>query len=277
MFLSAGSSCDKLLLVIDLGVELVVISDQGGALERQRRFDEHRIVALDLGSQLVPLLVEDSARLSILFDAVGLFVCIAHLQRFVERNRVDFLKDGLKSNQRFLQYLVPVVLRQINDDGHEHGERLLLVSLKNVKEVVVLEEAHGSVSDLQVDTANALDDSLEEARYQGFDLVHFADFEHLLQLSQEKCLLNTVGEGPVLEKTFEERDGQRAVLGQEEHGAAEELLVELRAGLHLVKRNDNRLEEDNVLISKWDRETRYDTRQDIEKLGGSIELVVLMN
>ena len=44
-----------------------------------------------------------------------------------------------------------------------------------------------------------------------------------------------------------------------------------------MKRNNNILEEDNVLISEWDSETTDNTCQDIEKLGGTVELMSFMN
>ena len=41
--------------------------------------------------------------------------------------------------------------------------------------------------------------------------------------------------------------------------------------------DDDVLEKDYVFISQWHRETRDDTRQDVEELGGTIELVVLVD
>jgi len=95
-----------------------------------------------------------------------------------------------------------MVLGQVNDDGDEHWESLLLVGLQNLEEVVVLEEAHGSVSNLQVDAAYALDDSLEELWNEMLDFVDFANLEHFLQFGQEECLLDAVSEWPVLEETL---------------------------------------------------------------------------
>jgi hypothetical protein len=40
-----------------------------------------------------------------------------------------------------------------------------------------------------------------------FYFVNFADFKYFLQLSKKESLLDTVGEGPVLEKTFKEWNG----------------------------------------------------------------------
>ena len=87
---------------------------------------------------------------------------------------------------------------QLVDDGHKHGESLVLVCLQNVKEVVVFEEAHCSVSNLQMITSNRFDNAFEETGDQMLDLLNFAHFEDLLQLRQEECLLDAVGEGPIL-------------------------------------------------------------------------------
>lgn len=56
---------------------------------------------------------------------------------------------------------MPVVVSEVHNDGDEHWEGSVLVGLEDVQEVVVLKEAHGTVSHLQVDTANALHNSLE--------------------------------------------------------------------------------------------------------------------
>jgi hypothetical protein len=47
-------------------------------------------------------------------------------------------------------------------------------------------------------------------------------------------------------------EGEEWVLGNEKHGASEEFGVELLTGLDLVQRNDNCLEEVDVLLSEWD-------------------------
>ena len=44
-----------------------------------------------------------------------------------------------------------------------------------------------------------------------------------------------------------------------------------------MKRNDNVLEEDDVLISEWNSESTNDTCQNVEKLGGTVEFVILVN
>ena len=44
-----------------------------------------------------------------------------------------------------------------------------------------------------------------------------------------------------------------------------------------MKRNDNVLEENDVLISERNSESTNDTGQNVEKLGGTVEFVVLVN
>ena len=41
---------------------------------------------------------------------------------------------------------MPMVLSELNNDRYEDGEGLVFVSLENVEEVVILEEAHRAVS-----------------------------------------------------------------------------------------------------------------------------------
>lgn len=97
---------------------------------------------------------------------------------------------------------MPVIFSQINDDWHQHWECLFLISLQDIEEVVVLKEAHGSISNLQVDTSNAFYNSLEKFWNQVLDFIHFADFKNLLQLGKEKSFFDTVGEWPEFEETF---------------------------------------------------------------------------
>lgn len=78
-----------------------------------------------------------------------------------------------------------MVLGQVYDDRDKHRERLVLVGLQDVEEVIVLEEAHSSVSYLQMDATNALHNSLEQLWNQVLNLVDFAYFEYFLKLCQE--------------------------------------------------------------------------------------------
>lgn len=97
-----------------------------------------------------------------------------------------------------LYLLVPVIISEVYNDWNQHGEGLILVGLEDVEEVVILKEAHSSISYLQVNTTDASDNTFEEFGDQMLNLVNFADFQDFLQLSQEQSLLDAVGEGPVL-------------------------------------------------------------------------------
>ena len=55
------------------------------------------------------------------------------------------------------------------------------------------------------------------------------------------------------------------------------MLVELGTCLNLVERDDNILEEDYVFFSEWDGESTDNGGKDIEKFGGTIELMVLVD
>ena len=45
---------------------------------------------------------------------------------------------------------MPVSFSHVDDDGHKQRESVALVGLEDVEEVVILKEAHGSVSHLQM-------------------------------------------------------------------------------------------------------------------------------
>ena len=110
-----------------------------------------------------------------------------------------------------------------------------------------------------------------------FNFFHFADFKNLLELRQEERLLDAVSEGPVLEQTLKQGDGQCAILREEEHRASQQLLVELTACLHLVQWDDHILEENHVLVSERHGEAGDDGGEDVEKLSGTVELVRLVD
>ena len=96
-----------------------------------------------------------------------------------------------------------MVLSQVHDDWNKHWERLFLVRFQDVQEIVIFEEAHCPVSNLQMDTADAFNDSLEQFGYQMVDLVNFTDFEYFLQLSQEEGLFDTVCKWPIFEESLQ--------------------------------------------------------------------------
>jgi len=127
-----------------------------------------------------------------------------------------------------------MIVRKVNNDGYEHWECSIFIGLQNIEEVIVFEETHGSVGNLQMDASNAFDNSFEKLRYEIGYFVNLTDLEDLLKLSQEKGFLDTVGKWPVLKKSLEKRNSQSPVLGKEEHRASQQLFIELRACLDFV-------------------------------------------
>ena len=97
---------------------------------------------------------------------------------------------------------MPVVFCKINYDGYKHRKGLFFVGFKNVEKVIIFKEAHCSVSNLQMDTPNALHDSLKKSRDQRFNLLNFANFKYLLKLRQKQCFFHAVSERPVFKKTL---------------------------------------------------------------------------
>mgnify|MGYP006971446968 CR=1 FL=1 len=112
---------------------------------------------------------------------------------------------------------MPMVFSQVNDHWYQHRECLFLIGFKNIKEIVILEEAHSSISHLEMDSSNALDNSFEQSWDKMLHLVNLAYFKNLLELGQEKCFLDAIGKWPIFEKTLEEWDGQSSIFGQEQH------------------------------------------------------------
>ena len=56
---------------------------------------------------------------------------------------------------------MPMILSELNNDRYEDWEGLLFISLEDVKEVVILKEAHRAISYLQVVSANAFRNALK--------------------------------------------------------------------------------------------------------------------
>ena len=57
-FSSHNSCLDELLLVVDLGIEVIVVTDQGSAFEWERGLDVALLALLDLIVQFLPFLVK---------------------------------------------------------------------------------------------------------------------------------------------------------------------------------------------------------------------------
>lgn len=100
-----------------------------------------------------------------------------------------------------------MVFSQLYYGWNQHWEGLFLICLKDIKEIIVLKEAHGPVGNLQMDATNAPDDPLEQFWNQMFYFIYFTNFEHLLKFGKEKRFLDAVGEWPVLQETFKKRYG----------------------------------------------------------------------
>ena len=75
---------------------------------------------------------------------------------------------------------MPVIFCEVYDDRYEHRESLMLVSFENVEEVVILEEAHGSISDLKMDTADAIYNPFKKPRDDRLYFVDFTNFKNFL-------------------------------------------------------------------------------------------------
>jgi energy-converting hydrogenase A subunit M len=152
--------------------------------------------------ELLPFGVEVLPIFLVHGDGVLLLLTWVQLESFVESKRIDFLKDSLKSNQGLLENLVPVVISEVTNDWHKHWEGLLLIGLEDVQEVIILKEAHCSISNLEMDSTNASNNSLEQFVDKMFDLVNFTDLKNLLQFGEEESLLDAVSEWPVLKEAF---------------------------------------------------------------------------
>jgi hypothetical protein len=99
---------------------------------------------------------------------------------------------------------MPVVVCQVHDYRHQHRESLFLVALKDVQKVVVLKEAHSSVSNLQVNSANASDYALKQFGHEVLDFVNFAYLKDLLEFCKEESLFDAVCIWPVAQETVQE-------------------------------------------------------------------------
>lgn len=146
-------------------IEFVEVSNQILLLEWEFWLRVLAVLLLQLSIQFLPLLVIGLSILLILLNSIHLLLSGAHAKSFFEGEWINFLEDRLQCNQTLLEDLVPVLVCELCNNGHQHWESLFLVGLEDIKEVVILKETHGSVSHLQMNPSNALDDSLEESGY----------------------------------------------------------------------------------------------------------------
>lgn len=163
------------------------------------------------------------------------------------------------------------------NDWDQQGESEGFIVLQDSQEVIIFEETHGSISNLEVWSSNTFNKSLEKFIDKIFQFIDLADLKNLQQLSQEHDLLVRVGEWPISQQSLNQMNGQGWVLAEEQHGTSKELFVVEVARLDLVEWDDDGLEEDDVLISEWDSKSGDDGGEDIEQLSSSIEFVVFVN
>lgn len=168
-------------------------------------------------------------------------------------------------------------LSQMANDWDQKRESVRFVCFKDVQEVIVLEETHGSVSDLKVQSWNAFHKSFEDLWNVWLEFLHFTGFQNFDQFRNEHDLFWRVGKRPVLDKTVEQEQSERWVFGKEKHGASHEMFMEQVASLDLVQRNDNILEENDMLFSEWDSKPTDDTGKNVKQLRCTIELESLMD
>ena len=100
-------------------------------------------------------------------------------------------------------------------------------------------------------------------------MLHFFrvnDLQDFPELCKIQKLLLSICKRPVFEKCFKEWKGQGAIFGQVKHGASEELLKELRIGLHFVKWNDDIVKEFDMFLAKWNGVSADNGGQDVQDL-----------
>jgi len=145
------SEFNSLDLVIDLHVDHVEVADEIFLGEGHWRLFISRLLNLELSIENFPIFVVGSSLLKRLFvlEHFGLWSSLlAQSDGIFKCSGINLLQNGFQSDERFLQNLVPVCFGELIDDRHKHWEGLVLVCFEDVKEVVVLEEAHGTISDL---------------------------------------------------------------------------------------------------------------------------------
>lgn len=113
-------------------IQLVVVANAARGFEWDQGLCEVGLALLQLAVEFVPFAVKVLAVFLILRYGVCFASGGGHLQGFFESVGINLFEDGLEGNQRLLQDLVPVVLSQVNDNGHQHWECLILVGLQDV-------------------------------------------------------------------------------------------------------------------------------------------------
>ena len=115
---SVSSGLNELLLVVDLRVKPVEVSNEAVLPKWKSRVGVASDVALKFERELLPLLVEILAFNITLLDRKLPHVIRAFLESFLEGDRIDFLENSLERYQGLLENLMPVIISEIDDDGH---------------------------------------------------------------------------------------------------------------------------------------------------------------
>jgi hypothetical protein len=108
-------------------------------------------------------------------------------------------------------------LCHVNNDWNQKWESIAFISFKNIQEIVVLEEAHSSVSHLKVKSWNALNKSLENFWNIRLKFLHLTGLKNFDQLTDEHDFFWWVSKWPIFDKTIEQKEAKRRVFRQEKH------------------------------------------------------------
>lgn len=172
---------------------------------------------------------------------------------------------------------MPVGFSEVTNDWNEKGESIRFVSFKDVKEVIIFEETHGSVGYLEMKAWNALDKALKDFRNVRLEFLNLTSLKHFNKFGNEHDFFGRVGERPILNEAIEQEQAERRILGQEEHGASHEMFMEEVASLNFVEGNDDVFEEDDMLLPERNCKSTDDTGENIQKFRGAIELESFMD
>jgi len=139
----------------------VIIANQSTWLEWECWLGKRWLLRLKFEVKTAPLLIIIFTFFLILFYCIPLSFFWCHLNSFIKSIRINFFQNSLKSNQTFLKNFVPMIFSKIYNYGHQHRECFLLVCFKNIKEVVILKEAHCTICYLQMNSTNAFNYSFK--------------------------------------------------------------------------------------------------------------------
>lgn len=115
--------------VVDLEVKTVIVPDELSCLEGVGWIFVVRVLTFKLLAYLVPFRVYCFAVILVLLHLILLAFLWCHLKCFLKHIWIDLLQNSLKSNQRFLEDFVPVVLGKVDNYWYEHWEGLVFVGL----------------------------------------------------------------------------------------------------------------------------------------------------